>query len=142
MSTVVESSDVNAPEMQRQNSILGGEMTEAPETMPDPLHVETVPGAFSNNRVYGRSSTSSTVSSVSSIPPAERKRLELQQRVWRARSVIPKEIPLRVFRDPLECVEAFQILDKVQTEKEANQNKEERIPEGETVIKGALNSQI
>jgi hypothetical protein len=43
----------------------------------------------------------------------ERKRQELQVRVNRARATIPATIPFRVFRDPRECVEAAQLLDKM-----------------------------
>ncbi|KAJ7346955.1 hypothetical protein DFH08DRAFT_780713 [Mycena albidolilacea] len=43
---------------------------------------------------------------------AERKRYDLQLRVWRARTQMPGHIPLRIFRDPRECVEAEEILRK------------------------------
>ncbi|TFK88425.1 hypothetical protein K466DRAFT_575361 [Polyporus arcularius HHB13444] len=45
---------------------------------------------------------------------AERKRAELQSRLWRARMEVPTNIPIRIFREPEECVEANQILDKLQ----------------------------
>ena len=41
----------------------------------------------------------------------ERRRLDLQSRVWRARLEAPEHIPLRVFRKPDECVEAHMILE-------------------------------
>lgn len=41
-----------------------------------------------------------------SMSTADRKREELQERVWRARSEIPEDIVLRIFRHPAECVEA------------------------------------
>ena len=36
----------------------------------------------------------------------------LQQRVNRARELMPQQVPLRVFRHPSECVEAKEILDQ------------------------------
>jgi hypothetical protein len=33
-------------------------------------------------------------------------------RVYRARTQMPSHIPLRVFREPAECVEAQEILDR------------------------------
>jgi hypothetical protein len=44
---------------------------------------------------------------------AEKRRAELQVRVWKARSIVPEHIPLRVFRDPDECMEVEDILDKL-----------------------------
>ena len=41
----------------------------------------------------------------------ERKRQELQNRVWAARLRMPENVLLRVFRSPEECVEAKEILD-------------------------------
>ncbi|PCH44442.1 hypothetical protein WOLCODRAFT_139016 [Wolfiporia cocos MD-104 SS10] len=45
---------------------------------------------------------------------AERRRYDLQMRVWRARLELPGHIPLRVFRNPEECVEATTLLDGLQ----------------------------
>ncbi|KAI0917865.1 hypothetical protein AcV5_002696 [Taiwanofungus camphoratus] len=45
---------------------------------------------------------------------AERKRTDLQMRVWRARMEVPEHIPLRVFRRPEECVEGKAILNRLQ----------------------------
>jgi hypothetical protein len=42
----------------------------------------------------------------------ERKRCDLQMRVYRARVIFDAKIPLRVFRDPQECVEVWEILDR------------------------------
>ncbi|KAI0369116.1 hypothetical protein BV20DRAFT_997309 [Pilatotrama ljubarskyi] len=44
----------------------------------------------------------------------EKKRWELQMRVWRARMDMPAHIPIRVFREPEECVEVDEILDRLQ----------------------------
>ncbi|KAI0695337.1 hypothetical protein C8T65DRAFT_665431 [Cerioporus squamosus] len=46
---------------------------------------------------------------------AERKRADLQSRLWRARLEVPPHIPIRVFREPEECAEANRILDRLQT---------------------------
>jgi hypothetical protein len=45
------------------------------------------------------------------ISEAEWKRLELQMRVDRAREKIPPSVKFRLFVDPEECVEAFEVLD-------------------------------
>ncbi|KAI0675667.1 hypothetical protein C8Q78DRAFT_340766 [Trametes maxima] len=50
------------------------------------------------------------------IPPqpmtdAEKKRMDLQMRVWRARLDVLPRIPIRVFREPEECVEVGALLD-------------------------------
>ncbi|PPQ69597.1 hypothetical protein CVT26_001585 [Gymnopilus dilepis] len=59
-----------------------------------------------------KGSTSS--GSTSGMTENEKKRHELQLRVWRARTQIPPEVMLRVFRDPIgECVgEAAEVLDR------------------------------
>ena len=44
---------------------------------------------------------------------AERRRWELQQRVARARQMLPPGIALRVFKEPDECSEVHQILDQL-----------------------------
>jgi hypothetical protein len=42
----------------------------------------------------------------------EKRQWELQQRVNRAREIMPQQVPLRVFRHPSECIEAKEILDQ------------------------------
>jgi hypothetical protein len=42
----------------------------------------------------------------------EKKRHALQNRIYRARTQMPGHVPLRVFRDPAECVEVDEILEK------------------------------
>ncbi|KAI0085739.1 hypothetical protein BDY19DRAFT_964089 [Irpex rosettiformis] len=42
---------------------------------------------------------------------AEKKQYDLQVRVNRARNIMPENVPLRVFRDPKECVETKDVLD-------------------------------
>ena len=60
------------------------------------------------------SSSSSHSSNSKDAPPcdAEKRRAQLQLRVYRARTQIPGHIPLRVFREPAECAEAQEILDR------------------------------
>lgn len=45
-----------------------------------------------------------------SMSDVEKKRCDLQMRVYKARVVVPDAIPLRVFRDPRECEEAQRTL--------------------------------
>ena len=47
------------------------------------------------------------------MTPVERRRWELQQRVVRARQMLPPGIVLRIFKEPEECVETHQILDQL-----------------------------
>jgi hypothetical protein len=44
---------------------------------------------------------------------SERKRMDLQARIYKARRSIPAHIPFRVFRHPEECVEALELIDKI-----------------------------
>lgn len=48
---------------------------------------------------------------LSTLSESERKRVNLQTRLWKACAEVPTNVPIRVFRDPLECVEAFQVID-------------------------------
>jgi hypothetical protein len=48
-----------------------------------------------------------------SFGDAQRKRAELQVRVWRARAIIPEHIPLRIFRNADECMEVDDILERL-----------------------------
>lgn len=61
--------------------------------------------------------TGSSTSSSSSVKPAnmtdaEKRRYELQRRVYRARTQMPSHVVLRVFREPGDCVEVTNILDR------------------------------
>ncbi len=59
--------------------------------------------------------TSSSVASFSkyrNMSEGERKRAELQNRVWSARASVPRHIVLRIFKDPSECVEVEELLKK------------------------------
>ncbi|KAG6334571.1 hypothetical protein ID866_4526 [Astraeus odoratus] len=99
-----------------------------PTTLPSssPPQRETSQDSFETS---ASGSSSSTVSSVSSDPTPlqlnklgtfpitedEKKRWELQSRVYRARSIIPSHIPFRVFEDPRQCVEAERIAEQYLT---------------------------
>ncbi|KAJ7495911.1 hypothetical protein B0H11DRAFT_2001197 [Mycena galericulata] len=61
-------------------------------------------------RTLGSASTNSMSPTQQRVLDTERKRNELQLRVWRARTQMPGHIPLRVFRAPAECVEAEEML--------------------------------
>lgn len=50
-------------------------------------------------------------SEISALLPQERRRYELQERVYKARFRMPSHIPLRIFTEPEQCVEASRILD-------------------------------
>ncbi|KAH9933390.1 uncharacterized protein B0H18DRAFT_1083048 [Fomitopsis serialis] len=72
--------------------------------------------------------TGQDASSVPSTPPGsrqtlsepERRRLDYQSRVWRARLEAPEHIPLRIFRRPDECMEAHIILEGLLGRREEN----------------------
>ena len=57
--------------------------------------------------------------SASSIISIEKRKRELQTRMVNARSIIPSHVIFRVFRDPEECVEAAQIVDRLMEEEAA-----------------------
>ncbi|KAI5121638.1 hypothetical protein M0805_001166 [Coniferiporia weirii] len=54
-----------------------------------------------------------TKAELANLTPSERRRYDLQERVYRARLRMPSHIPLRVFKEPEECVEADRILNEV-----------------------------
>jgi Uncharacterized conserved protein (DUF2183) len=45
------------------------------------------------------------------LSESEKKRMSLQARLWKACAEVPTNVVIRVFCDPLECVEAFQVID-------------------------------
>ncbi|KAJ6625845.1 hypothetical protein B0H10DRAFT_1782443 [Mycena sp. CBHHK59/15] len=57
-------------------------------------------------------SSSSTTSSTQRVLEAEKKKNDLQLRVWRARTQMPGHVPLRLFRSPAECIEVQEMLGK------------------------------
>ncbi|KAF7376429.1 hypothetical protein MSAN_00058500 [Mycena sanguinolenta] len=85
-------------------------------TTPRPANIYTY-GQYRRATPSIRSAASgSTAGSTSAtrerMSEAERKRYELQLRVWRARTQMPSDVALRIFRRPSECVEAEEILRK------------------------------
>ncbi|KAH7106058.1 hypothetical protein BKA62DRAFT_688738 [Auriculariales sp. MPI-PUGE-AT-0066] len=50
------------------------------------------------------------------LTPAEKRRVELQARLDRAREIVPRHIVLRAFREPEECVETWEILERAEHE--------------------------
>ncbi|KAJ7693313.1 hypothetical protein B0H17DRAFT_1059716 [Mycena rosella] len=68
------------------------------------------PAASLRSNVAASIRSSTSTGSAQRVSEAERKRGELQLRVWRARTQMPGHVPLRVFRNPGECVEAEEIL--------------------------------
>ncbi|KAF8230808.1 hypothetical protein L208DRAFT_101824 [Tricholoma matsutake] len=68
----------------------------------------------STSPVTSRSLSSPTfMMSLAGMSDADRKRDALQKRVYKARRRMPKDVPLRVFRDPSECVEIKEMLRRV-----------------------------
>jgi hypothetical protein len=45
------------------------------------------------------------------LTESEKKRMQLQARLWKACAEVPTNVVIRVFRDPQECVEASQVID-------------------------------
>lgn len=76
----------------------------------------TPPPSISATSFYSQPTNSSSShafnSKQASLSDAEKRRAQLQSRVYRARIQMPRHIPLRVFRQPVECVEAQEILDR------------------------------
>ncbi|KAK7466291.1 hypothetical protein VKT23_005019 [Stygiomarasmius scandens] len=61
--------------------------------------------------IYSAQSAHSNASSAGSkMPDLERKRYDLQMKVWTARSMMPDSVMLRVFRDPAECSPEMRVL--------------------------------
>jgi len=65
-----------------------------------------------SQRTSSLSSLQASNSRQSSLSDPEKRRVQLQLRVYSARTQMPGHIPLRVFREPTECVEAQEILDR------------------------------
>ncbi|KAJ8095014.1 hypothetical protein PM082_010232 [Marasmius tenuissimus] len=96
------------------------ENSSAPPTKPYATYTRKTPttprGSVSSSassyfsRTTPKSSASTSTNTSSRIPEGEKKRHELQIRVYRARTALPEHIVLRIFRSPSECVEADAIL--------------------------------
>lgn len=76
----------------------------------------TLPPSITATSPYSQptnsSSSQASNSKQASLSDAEKRQAQLQLRVYRARTQMPSHIPLRVFREPAECVEAQEILDR------------------------------
>ncbi len=55
--------------------------------------------------------TTPTLTHRLTLSESERKRMSLQTRLWKACAEVPTNVVVRIFCDPLECVEAFQVID-------------------------------
>lgn len=77
---------------------------QSPGDSPRPATSPTFPPPVS------RSLSTSSVLRMASLSDADKKRNTLQTRVHKARKRIPRHIPLRVFRDPSECIEVDEVL--------------------------------
>ncbi|PIL25177.1 hypothetical protein GSI_13066 [Ganoderma sinense ZZ0214-1] len=80
------------------------------KSWPPPGFSKPPPGSQAERRESRSSSQTPSPTDAES----ERKRWDLQTRVWKARLDVPPQIPLRMFREPEECVEVNQILDRLQ----------------------------
>jgi len=81
-------------------------------TQPYPHNLEPSSSSFRSQQTGSSTSSESASSRRGSMTETEKKRTELQLRVYRARTQMPSHIPLRVFRDPSECIEVQEILDQ------------------------------
>lgn len=57
-----------------------------------------------------RTGSTLTRRSSASASESDKKRVNLQMRLWRACAEVPAHIVVRVFREPQECVEAFRVI--------------------------------
>ncbi|KAF7305987.1 hypothetical protein HMN09_00753200 [Mycena chlorophos] len=78
-------------------------------TTPGAAQTSFMPGQLSRSNTYNSMASSSSSASAAQRV-AERRRYELQLRIWRARTQLPASVVLRLFREPEECVEAERIL--------------------------------
>ena len=81
-------------------------------TQPYPHNLEPSSSSFRSQQTGSSTSSESSSSRRGSMTETEKKRTELQLRVYRARTQMPSHIPLRVFRNPSECIEVQEILDQ------------------------------
>ena len=105
-----------------QRSMTGPERLQEESILP--LTPRPVAPNASGTMTPGRLSRSSTLefpgalesptTPTAGLTPAERRRAELQARVDRARDITPRHIVLRIFREPEECTEVWEVLDKAE----------------------------
>lgn len=73
----------------------------------------SIPSPASSRASSGRTSSTASLRGVPAMTDSERRQYELQLRVYKARLEMPPHVPLRIFRQPEECVEAKQVLDRL-----------------------------
>lgn len=83
-------------------------MTTEPESLIESAPEPTPPPNFFSATPAGRR----TPSTSSRMSDQEKKRFDLQMRVWNARMQIPSHIPFRVFKEPRECTEWALVLNE------------------------------
>jgi hypothetical protein len=89
-----------------ENKICYQEPHADPDATPMPDSISTFSGEDAITPSAGSAPTQG-------ISVGERRRFELQQRVYKARALVPAQISLRIFREPQECIEAWTILEKL-----------------------------
>ncbi|KAJ7574374.1 hypothetical protein C8J56DRAFT_1064884 [Mycena floridula] len=87
--------------------------TAEPDEAFSPKSVSSTSG--SPRTPYGPSRTRSHSSVYSNLSPEEKRRYDLQMRVYKARMLIPRHIPFRIFRKPEDCIETQRVLGSVRT---------------------------
>ncbi|KIP02298.1 hypothetical protein PHLGIDRAFT_112197 [Phlebiopsis gigantea 11061_1 CR5-6] len=95
------------------SSVLDSPVSEEPQPTASPSRQDDDASSTSSRMSLGRASTTSSFRGAPPMTDAERRQYDLQMRVYRARAETPFCIPLRIFRHPSECIEAAQILDKL-----------------------------
>ncbi|KAF5316695.1 hypothetical protein D9619_006504 [Psilocybe cf. subviscida] len=84
-----------------------------PKPIPPPsVHGLTPRTASLRSQQSDISSGSSVDSEKKKLTDLEKRRIELQLRVYRARTQMPSHVPLRVFQNPEECIEAEDALER------------------------------
>jgi len=76
----------------------------------DTLYTEEPESYYNGSQATVTPSSMPTLSRLT-LSESERKRMNLQLRLWKACAEIPTNVVIRVFRDPSECVEASQVID-------------------------------
>lgn len=74
----------------------------------DALYAE--PESYDKQSQSATTPTMSTPTHRTTLSESEKKRVQLQARLWKACAEVPANVVIRVFRDPEECVEASQVI--------------------------------
>lgn len=87
------------------------------DTPPNPTPPPSIQGvtprtASLRSQQSDMSSGSSIDSEKKKLTDLEKRRIELQLRVYRARTQMPSHVPLRIFQNPEECIEADDVLER------------------------------